>query len=209
MCERVWQASLARTMTDLPTTLDAALTAALALSAAVALIVAQAPIAGLLASLVLARRGAFEVGDHIACDGFSGAVLSTGWTHTRLQVSHETTVDVPNATLAWNPLVNHTRRGLKRGRLDIRLDEGAATEDVRNAAVTALVRASLASVEPAPSLELCTTSPDHTTFHFYIWARDESLLHALASVREGLHRELGQRGIAVPFQNLTIHRSET
>ena len=195
-------------MYHLTPSIDAAFTAALALCAAAALVVAQAPISGLLAGLSLWQRGAFQVGDHISAAGVSGVVAKAGWLHTRLQVSHEAIADVPNATLAWNPLVNHTHQGLRRGRLDIRLDESPPQDQVRKAAVTALVRSSLALSEPAPTLELCSTSPDHTTFHFYIWAHDDSLLATLASVREGLHRELDLRGIRVPFQHLTIHRSE-
>ena len=75
---------------------------------------AKDTVANMFGSVVVFTDRPFQVGDWVEFAGIEGTVEEVGFRTTQLRRFDQSTVAVPNAMFSSTPIVNHSRRPLRR-----------------------------------------------------------------------------------------------
>ncbi|NUL44365.1 mechanosensitive ion channel [Cellulosimicrobium funkei] len=127
------------------------------------------------ASVLIQSRQPVKVGDQIQVEGPDGAIEGTIRELNGRSVIMVTldgrTVHIPNAVLLGGVLVNHSRQGLRRSEVQVRVlrEAGTSVERVRALLATAATQAAGADVtKPARAL-VQAASPERWTLKVQYW----------------------------------------
>lgn len=166
----------------------------------------QSILENFIAGLLLLIRKPFSAGDQIITGDFEGTVEDLDFRVTKLVDYDGEHIIVPNAQVFSNPLVNLTRRGKRRTRVEFGIDY----RDDHNA-VGDLVADAVADVEgvlstPAPDV-LCTGLGDSAVeFVVMYWTRPDigSVIHAEDEVLRTVKDTIEGAGMTIPWPMRTL-----
>lgn len=125
----------------------------------------------------------FRPGDTVEAAGEHGTVVETTLFATTLKTAEGVLVTLPNRLLVEGPIRNHTRSGVRRLEVDLRLsptdDVDAATEAVRRA----LLDEQRLLPEPAPAVHVHDDGPDGVGLRAIAWVKVEDAEEVTAEIR--------------------------
>ena len=159
----------------------------------------QAILENFIAGIILLVRRPFRSGDQIRTGDYEGTVQDIDLRVTRLVDYDGVVVQIPNVDVYTNPVVNLTRRGLRRTTVVIGIDYRDDHDVARE-----VIRAAVAQVEgvledPAVEVLLTELAPSSVNFEIRYWT-----LPDIRSVRTVQDRVLSAAKRAVADAGLTI-----
>jgi MscS family membrane protein len=92
---------------------------------------AKDTIANVFGSLVVFTDRPFHVGDWVEVAGIEGTVEEVGFRTTQIRRFDKSGVTVPNSTFSSNPIVNHSRRPIRRIKMTIGLSYQTSAAQMR------------------------------------------------------------------------------
>jgi len=158
------------------------------------------------ASLILQVRSPFEPGDQIQSVDHTGTVSDITGRTVILHTADGTEVHIPNKSIIDNPIVNLTRIGRRRSRIDVGVaydtDLGRA-EQVLRAAL-----AGVAGVLDDPAAEVYVTEFDDSAINFAVrfWHEPAIVQGYVVTdiVARSIDDALGAADIVIPFPQATL-----
>ena len=135
----------------------------------------QSILENFIAGVLILIRKPFRPGDQIIAGEFEGTVEDIDLRVTKLHSYDGQTVLIPNATVFTEPLVNLTRNGRRRTRVNVGIDyrdDHDAAGPLMEAAVTQ-VEGVLA--EPAPQALVCELGDSSVDFEVRYWTAPQML----------------------------------
>ena len=92
---------------------------------------AKDTIANVFGSLVVFTDRPFHVGDWVEIAGIEGTVEELGFRTTQIRRFDKSTVTMPNSTFSSNPIVNHSRRPIRRIKMTVGLSYQTSAAQMR------------------------------------------------------------------------------
>ena len=80
---------------------------------------AQDTVANLFGSVVVFTDKPFQVGDWVQFEGVEGTIEEVGFRTTKVRRFDKSIVTVPNSTFSTNPITNHSRRPIRRIKMNV------------------------------------------------------------------------------------------
>lgn len=158
------------------------------------------------AGLVLQGTSMFEVGDEIQTTAGTGTVVEiTGRTVTLHTVDGEE-LNVPNKTVANEPVTNLTKRGSRRSTIQVGVAYGTDLDDARSAIEHAAESCSLVVADPAPVAFVAAFDDNAITIDLRL-SHDPTILgrrQAIDEVARAIDVELKARDITIAFPQRTL-----
>lgn len=93
---------------------------------------AKDTVANLFGSVVVFTDQPFQIGDWVEFGSVQGTVEEVGFRTTRVRRFDQSLVTVPNATFSDTPIVNHSKRPLRRIDMSVGITYEAGPSDLRN-----------------------------------------------------------------------------
>lgn len=149
----------------------------------------------------------FRVGDYIECGNYKGYVKEIRIFHTIMKPFNGRIVVVPNSDLATTSLINHTRE--PQIRLDVIASVAYGTNlDVAKAALKEVVDEDpLILKDPLPKIAVSSLGNSSVDFSMWLWVNTEDYWTVWLRVRENIYNKLYERGIEIPFPQITVHNA--
>jgi small-conductance mechanosensitive channel len=148
----------------------------------------------------------YKEGDWLKVEGEFAEVMEINWRSTRLRNNDDIFLDIPNATIAKNTIVNinyHTREYALRMRvgIDYKVPPNRVKAVLHHAAATA--RGVLK--EPPPKVFLVDFGDSSISYEVKFWMANHRFYNDTAdALRTGIWYELHRAGITIPFPIRTL-----
>lgn len=163
-----------------------------------------------IAGIFLSARRPFAHGDEITTTDYRGTVEDISLRELTLVTYDGEHVFVPNAAVWSNPIVNHTRRGIRRTTVDVGVAYGTSLEDAERILVGSLRSVDGVKEDPAPQALAHQLGDSSVNFALRFWhdapvAEEWKVRNAVV---QRVHAALGEAGIEIPFPQrvVELHR---
>ncbi|RMG99113.1 MAG: mechanosensitive ion channel family protein [Deltaproteobacteria bacterium] len=150
----------------------------------------------------------FTADDFITVAGISGDVKQIGLLHTVLQSPDLETVYVPNNTVMGNPIVNHTRLGVRRAKIVVGVAYGTDVARAASVATAAAKTAPLVLADPEPFTLLTNFGASSLDLTIFCFARREDFVRMQDEVRRAVYGAFEREGIEIPFDQIVVHQAD-
>jgi small-conductance mechanosensitive channel/CRP-like cAMP-binding protein len=148
----------------------------------------------------------YQEGDWLRVDGEFAEVMEVNWRSTRLRNNDNVFLDIPNAQIAKNTIVNlnyHTRNYAMRLRVGI--DYKVPPNRVKAALLHAARNARGVLHDPAPKVFLVDFGDSSISYEVKFWMENHRFYNDTAdAIRTGVWYELHREGINIPFPIRTV-----
>ena len=155
-------------------------------------------IAGIL--LLFARP--FELEDQVTLGNFEGTVKDIQIRTTTLHTYNGDMVVIPNSSVFTNPVINHTRLGHRRYKVDFDTSLSADSAVVEREAMQVLAENAEVSADPAPFLRAYSvdSGSDVLSWRLYYWAKPHKAVQVKteSDTLAGIKRRLFDAGVPTP-----------
>ena len=153
--------------------------------------------------LILLRP--FKAGDYVQIAGLEGTIEQVRVFQTQMRTIDNRVIVLPNSQITTAPIVNFTGRPTRR--LDLVV--GVGYDDDLSAARSALLDVASANerVLKDPSADVLVSALGESSVQLTLraWVATSDVLAAKSELLEGIHRELRQRGLSIPFPQRDLH----
>lgn len=153
--------------------------------------------------LILLRP--FRVGDFVQIAGLEGVIEQVNIFQTQLRTVDNRVIVLPNSQITTAPIVNFTGRPTRR--LDLVV--GVGYDDDLAEARAALLHVASANTrvlaEPATDVLVSAFGESSVNLTLRAWVPTSDVLVARSELLEGIHRELRQRGLSIPYPQRDLH----
>jgi len=166
----------------------------------------QPVLQNLFAGVVLQTERPIDCGEEVETGDFQGVVLDVTSRATVVQTYDGAVVHIPNAVVLDNPIVNHTRNGIRRSTVVVGV--AYASDVARACEVLTTTAAAVDGVhtDPAPEALAAEFGSSSIDIEVDYWHDpEESERREVRSVMLGeLHRALRAEGFEIPFPQRDI-----
>lgn len=153
--------------------------------------------------LILLRP--FKAGDYVQIAGLEGTIEQVRVFQTQMRTIDNRVIVLPNSQITTAPIVNFTARPTRR--LDLVV--GVGYDDDLSAARAALLGVAAASdrVLKEPGADVLVSGLGESSINLTLraWVATSDVLVAKSELLEGIHRELRERGLSIPFPQRDLH----
>jgi small-conductance mechanosensitive channel len=153
--------------------------------------------------LILLRP--FKAGDYVQIAGLEGTIEQVRVFQTQMRTIDNRVIVLPNSQITTAPIINFTGRPTRR--LDLVV--GVGYDDDLSAARSALLDVASANerVLKDPSTDVLVSALGESSVQLTLraWVATSDVLAAKSELLEGIHRELRQRGLSIPFPQRDLH----
>jgi small-conductance mechanosensitive channel/CRP-like cAMP-binding protein len=167
----------------------------------------QATLSNVFSGLSLQMQKPFEPGDWVHVQGHLGRVRGIGWRSTQLVTRSLDVLDVPNAQLANEVIVNHRGRAVG-DELFVGLEYGTPPNRAKTVMLAVLKETSGIATTPEPRVELSEFGDSAIRYRLRFWmdgyAHQEQIRD---SVMTRLWYALRRHHIRIPYPILTLERA--
>lgn len=167
----------------------------------------QPVLQNLFAGVVLQTERPLECGEEVSTNGYDGVVLEVTGRAVKMKTFDGEIVTIPNSVVLDQPLVNHTRDGIRRSRVDVGV---AYPTDLPTA--SAVLRAAVAGTEgvladPAPVVVASAFAESSIDYELDFWhvASESTERELRSAVITSVHAALADAGITIPFPQRDVH----
>jgi len=168
---------------------------------------ARQTLGSLLAGFVLMFSKPFEVGDWVEIDEQEGVVTDITIVNTRLENFDGEYVVMPNDVISNSTIVNRTRKGRLRVRMDVGVDYDVDPEHARAVAKDAITELEDVMSVPRPEVVPTGFGDSAILLECRFWIDKPSSRRrwrAKASVIQAVYEAFDEEDIAIPFPQRTL-----
>ena len=153
-----------------------------------------------LASLLLSIRRPFRSGDYIEVDGQQGLVQTMNTRSTVLLSLEGNHIQIPNATIFKNTIINYTAGAARRLTADVGIGYDAGIAEAQDVIVDVLRGHDAVLNEPPPAVLVESLGASTVNLRAYFWTNGHSFstLKVRSAVLRLIKRALTERGISMP-----------
>lgn len=153
-----------------------------------------------LASLLLSIRRPFRAGDFIEVTGMQGSVQSMNTRSTVLLSSEGNHIQIPNATIFKNTIINFSASPIRREVIDVGVGYDASVARVQEIITDMLAAHEAVIAEPIPMVLVDSLGASTVNIKAYFWvdARNFSVLKVKSAILRQVKRVLTAEGISMP-----------
>ncbi len=155
----------------------------------------------------------FRVGDWLLIDGQHARVVEINWRSTRLRTNDNASLDVPNAHVVKQSIVNYS--GMDRGpsepprahamRLEVGIEYEARPNKVKDLLVAAAATAPSVLKRPGPDAFLKAFGESGVTYELRYWLENHAeYIRVSDAIRTNIWYLLRREGIKIPFPIRTV-----
>ncbi len=163
---------------------------------------AQQTLGSLLAGFVLMFARPFEIGDWVQIGDREGIVTEISIVNTRIQTFDGEYAMIPNDMVESNEIINRTRKGRLRIRVEVGVDYGTDLDVARDAATEAMREVDDVLAVPQPQVVLKEFSNSAITLGLRFWIDKPSSRRrwrAQTAVVQSVKQAFDREGIKIPF----------
>lgn len=150
-----------------------------------------------------------KVGDLVQFDDITGTVKEIGILQTKLILSDETAVFIPNGKVADAVIINYSEQALRRLDLNIGI---AYTDDFEQAKqlISELIAAHPFALEQPESLVRVGGFGDSALIlHVRVWTENDNYWPLYYDLHEQIKTAFDENGISIPFPQVDVHMNDT
>ena len=153
-----------------------------------------------LASLLLSIRRPFRAGDFIDVTGMQGSVQSMNTRSTVLLSPEGNHIQIPNATIFKNTIINYSASPIRREVIDVGVGYDASIARVQEIITEMLAAHEAVTPEPHPMVLVDSLGASTVNIKAYFWvdARNFSVLKVKSAILRQVKRVLTKEGISMP-----------
>ncbi|MCY4181000.1 MAG: mechanosensitive ion channel family protein, partial [Litoreibacter sp.] len=153
-----------------------------------------------LASLLLSIRRPFRAGDFIEVTGQLGSVQSMNTRSTVLLSVEGNHIQIPNATIFKNTIINYSASPIRRETIDVGIGYDASVARVQEIVMDMLEAHEAVTDEPHPMILVDSLGASTVNMKAYFWidARNFSVLKVKSAILRQVKRVLTEEGISMP-----------
>ena len=165
----------------------------------------QGVLSNLAGGIIILVSKPFTLGDYIETDAVSGTVHEIGFLHTRMIAPDGKMIFVPNSLLYNSKLINYTSSGTRRIDVLLNLGYDSAPEDVRRAALHAILSVKGILAEPEPQTLLENYGESCVQYTVRVWCAAQDYLPVRYALNEALHTAFREAQLNFSYPHLNIH----
>ena len=151
----------------------------------------------------------YKVGDYIEQGNYAGVVNDIRIFSTILTTVDNKVVIVPNTDLATKTLVNYTRAETRRVDVNIGIAYGQSVDKARAEMLELANNYALTLQEPEkPIVHLIALSDSSVNLQLRFWVKPENYWTALFELNQQVYDKFNEKGIEIPFKQVTVHMAE-
>lgn len=153
-----------------------------------------------LASLLLSIRRPFRAGEYIEVTGMAGTVLSMNTRSTVLLSSEGNHIQIPNAAIFKNTIVNYSASANRRATLEVGIGYDVSIARAQGIILDVIQAHEAVLGEPAPMVLVdgLASSTVNVKAYFWVNARDYSLIKVKSALLRLVKKALTEEGISMP-----------
>jgi len=149
----------------------------------------------------------YKIGDYIQAQNQEGTVKSIQIFNTVLVTGDNRTIYVPNGGLSNNVIVNFNNQDSRRIEWTINTAYGSNYDETK-----AVIRDILSSDkriqnDPAPYIALKALNPNSVDVLIRAWAKRSDYWDVYFNINEQIYKVFADKGIDMPFPQMTVHLS--
>lgn len=149
----------------------------------------------------------FTIDDVVTVDGNTGTVTDIGLFATTLLTPANETVIVPNGSITGSTIINLTRQGHRRAKIEIGAAYGCDVDQVKSILLQAAKGCDKVLQDPAPGVALTGLGASSVDFTVLVSAKNEDFVAFQGEVRQALYDALNKAGIDIPFSQIVVHQA--
>ncbi|MDX1744703.1 MAG: mechanosensitive ion channel family protein, partial [Halobacteriales archaeon] len=168
---------------------------------------AQQTLGALIAGFILMFSRPFEIGDWVEIGDHEGIVTDITIVNTRVQTFDGEYVMLPNDVVSGSPIVNRTRKGRLRIRVDIGVDYGTDLDHARSVVMDALSDLEEILQVPQPQVIMRTFADSSIVLQARFWIdkpTSRRRWRARTAAIRAIKAAFDEEGITIPFPQRTV-----
>ncbi len=147
----------------------------------------------------------FRTGDFIEAQDMSGTVQSIGILYTILTTADNKTIYIPNGPLSTGNIINYNTQLTRRADIVVNIDYGADVEMIKSLLLNIAHAHPQVLKTPEPFARMTKMNDSSIDFTLRAWADTEDYWNVTHDLNEEIYKQLTQRGINIPFPQMTVH----
>jgi len=178
----------------------------LGLSAIIGLILGfglQDTVSNLAAGVWIAATRPFDKGDLVEVAGYM--VEDVGILSTTLNRPDNEVVLIPNKTIWGTPLINYTRKPLRRISFTVGVAYGTDLDQAVKVALDAIRSVEGVLENPPPSVVITELGDSSINLSVRAWVKKEDYLAVRPKLIKAIYEAYNKAGIEIPFPQLDVH----
>lgn len=180
----------------------------LGLSAVIGLILGfglQDTVSNLAAGVWIAASRPFTRGDLVEMAGFKGVVSDVGILSTILDRPDGEVVFIPNKMVWGAPLVNYTRKPLRRISFTVGVAYGTDLDKAVRVALDAVSRVKDVLDSPPPQVVVTGLADSSINLSIRAWVKKEDYGAVRPELVKAVYNSYNEAGIEIPYPQLDVH----
>lgn len=149
----------------------------------------------------------FTIDDVVTVAGHTGVVKDIGLFATTMITPVNETIIVPNGSITGNTIVNLTRGGHRRAKIEIGAAYGCDVNKVSAILLEAAKSCDKVLKDPAPGVALTGLGASSVDFTVLVSAKNEDFVAFQGEVRQALYDALNKEGVDIPFNQIVVHQA--
>ncbi|GHT62714.1 transporter [Bacteroidia bacterium] len=150
----------------------------------------------------------YKIGDYIQAQGQEGTVKEIHIFNTEITTIDNKTVFIPNGGLSTNVVTNYNNRQTRRIDLTIGVDYGTDYDFTKSTLKDILQSDERILTEPAPYIALKTLNESSVDILIRLWVNTPDYWDVYYNLNEQIYKIFGQKGIGIPFPQMTVHMAK-
>lgn len=149
----------------------------------------------------------FDIDDVVTAGGHTGKVNEIGLFATTLFTPDQDTIIVPNGAITGGSIVNHTRKGFRRGSVDVGVAYGSDVAEVTAILEKAVAEVDLLRKDPGFAVVCTGLGASSVDFTILFHADVPNFIPAGPAVRVAAYNALNEAGVDIPFNQIVVHQA--
>lgn len=150
----------------------------------------------------------FKSSDFIEAQNLSGTVQSIGVLYTTLITFDNKTIHIPNGPLSTGNIVNYSTQPTRRVDIVASIEYGTDTQVVKDMLLDIANAHPLVLKTPEPFARMTQMNEHSLDFTLRVWTEQANFWTVTHDLNEEVYRQINERGLVVPFHQLTVHLSQ-
>ncbi len=165
----------------------------------------QDTIANLAAGVWIAAARPFDKGDVVEVAGFTGKVEEVGILSTLMSKPDGEIVYIPNRQVWGSPVVNYTRRPIRRINVTIGVAYGTDLDKAVKVAIETIKSIDGVLDDPEPQVVVTELADSSINLSVRAWAKKEDYWRVREEALKRIYNAFNREGIEIPYPQLDVH----
>lgn len=147
----------------------------------------------------------FKVGDFITAQGYSGSVDSIQIFNTVLKTIDNTTIIIPNGSLANGSITNFTTEERRRVDMTFKIGYGDDIKKAKQVLTDLTKHDDRILSDPEPMVVVSELADSSVNFTVRAWGKTSDYWDIYFDMQEKVKLEFDKQGISIPFPQTAVH----